>query len=108
MARGQEAKDRVIQKLKEAFGDKFIGESDKKIYVWSQENGAPMQIAISLTCPKTPIETIDTMLDFGSSDGGLNFDNITPIPVAVNASNAAEISPEEKQVVLDLMAKLGL
>ena len=106
MARGQEAKNYVINKIKEAFKEDFIGEVDKKIYVWAKENGEPMQVAISLTCPKTPVEAVNMVLDFGSSDGGLNFDDAVSIPVA--PKQKVEISAEEKQTVLDLMEKLGL
>ena len=39
MARGAEAKDYVEAKIKEAFGDDFIGTIDKKVYVWAYEGG---------------------------------------------------------------------
>ena len=39
MARGAEAKTRVIDAIREAFGNDFIGEIDKKVYVWAQEGG---------------------------------------------------------------------
>lgn len=91
MAKGQEAKDRVITALKEAFGTAFIGEIDKKIYVWSVENGAPQQVAITLTCPKTPV---------GDFEGGASSD------IAMN--NTAEITQEEMDTIAELMLKLGL
>ena len=55
MAKGNEAKEYVTKKLQEAFGEDFIGISDKKIYIWAKESGERIQIAISMTCPKTPI-----------------------------------------------------
>ena len=58
MARGQEAKNYVAKKLAEAFGADYIGEIDKKYYVWSKENGERVQVAISMTCPKTPVELL--------------------------------------------------
>ena len=58
MARGAVAKQLVIKKIAEAFGDDYIGEFDKKFYVWANENGERVQIAISMTCPKTPIEIL--------------------------------------------------
>lgn len=42
MARGAEAKNKVIEKIQSAFGADYIGEVDKKIYVWSKENGEKM------------------------------------------------------------------
>ena len=59
MAKGSEAKEYVIRKIKETFGEDFVGEQDKKIYVWGQEGGEKVQIAISLTCPKNPIGSLN-------------------------------------------------
>ena len=35
MARGSIAKEVIVKKLKDAFGADFIGEVDKKIYIWA-------------------------------------------------------------------------
>ena len=51
MAKGTIGKQNVINKIKQAFGADYIGEYDKKIYVWTTENGERIQIALSLTCP---------------------------------------------------------
>ena len=50
--RGTVAKQEVTEKLREAFGDNFIGEHEKKIYVWANDGGDRVQIAITLTCPR--------------------------------------------------------
>ena len=106
MARGAEAKANVVKKLQEAFGADFVGEYDKKVYVWSKENGEKIQIAISMTCPKTPVGAVNpASLDFG---GDLDFENMGALVVAQANFEPAEISEEEKQTVADLMAKLGL
>ena len=106
MARGAEAKANVVKKLQEAFGADFVGEYDKKVYVWSKENGEKIQIAISMTCPKTPVGAVNpASLDFG---GDLDFENMGAPVVAQANFGPAEISEEEKQTVADLMAKLGL
>ena len=55
MAKGAVAKENIAKKMAEAFGNNWIGEYDKKYYVWSEENGEKIQIAISMTCPKTSI-----------------------------------------------------
>ena len=39
MAKGNIAKSRVTDKIKEAFGSDFIGEKDKQNYVWAEEGG---------------------------------------------------------------------
>lgn len=39
MARGAIAKEEVIRKIADVFGDNFIGEVDKKIYLWANDGG---------------------------------------------------------------------
>lgn len=60
MAKGNEAKKNLINKLIAAVGPAaYLGEYDKKYYFWSEENGEPMQVAIAMTCPKNPVAVID-------------------------------------------------
>lgn len=104
MARGAIGKVNVIKKIKEAFGADFIGEYDKKIYVWTQENGERIQIALSLTCPKVQVDIVDSPIT-----GDFNFEDDAPSAVvAAGAFQPAEITDEERARVNDLMAKLGL
>ena len=106
MAKGTIGKQNVINKIKAAFGTDFIGEYDKKIYVWTQENGERVQVAISLTCPKTPIEVSGAPIP--NFSGGMDFESMGVATVAPTSFTPAEISEEEKQTVADLMARLGL
>ena len=55
MAKGQIAKENVEKKIATAFGEDYIGNFDKKLYVWANDGGERVQIALSLTCPKTPV-----------------------------------------------------
>lgn len=104
MAKGNIAKQVVIDKIHAAFGADFIGEYDKKIYVWAKENGENIQIAISLTCPKVPVEVTAAPVT-----GDFNFEDDTPsVVVAAGAYQPAEITDEERARVNDLMIKLGL
>jgi hypothetical protein len=104
MAKGNIAKQVVIDKIRAAFGADFIGEYDKKIYVWAKENGENIQIAISLTCPKVPVEVTAAPVT-----GDFNFEDDTPsVVVAAGAYQPAEITDEERARVNDLMIKLGL
>lgn len=104
MAKGAIAKQEVIQKIIEVFGKDYIGENSNKHYVWAKDGGTEkVQIAISLTCPKTPIGTIDMSTTFGD---GIDFES-API-VAQTKFEPAEITEEEKQNIADLMKKLGL
>lgn len=104
MARGAQAKEAVVAKLQSAFGDAWIGEYDKKYYVWSQENGERIQIAIGLTCPKVPVEMSSTPVS-----GDFNFEDDTPnVVVAAGGYQPAEITDDERDRVRDLMRTLGL
>lgn len=104
MAKGTIGKQNVINKIKQAFGADFIGEYDKKIYVWTTENGERIQIALSLTCPKVPVAISDN-----PTTGDFNFEDDAPnVVVAAGAYQPAEITKEERERVNDLMRKLGL
>lgn len=103
-AKGTTAKNNVINKIALAFGADYIGEMDKKIYVWADDGGERVQIAISLTCPKTQVEVVNAPAR--STDGGIDFTAGTNIP-AVEAK-PAEVTSEETQRIKDLMERLGL
>ena len=104
MAKGAVGKQNVINKIKEAFGADFIGEYDKKIYVWTQENGERIQIALSLTCPKVQVAVATA-----AATSDFNFEDDAPSTVvAAGAFEPADITAEERDRVNDLMAKLGL
>lgn len=107
MAKGAVAKENVTKVLAETFGSNFIGEYDKKIYVWANDGGEMVQIAMSLTCPKNPIQ-VDTSIT--TSTGDWDFSDSPKVNTTVAVTNAApaEISDEEKANIADLMAKLGL
>jgi hypothetical protein len=107
MAKGTQAKQLVVNKIKEAFGENFVGEVDKKIYLWSQENGERVQVAISLTCPKTPI-VIDNTVTTSGGDWDFTDEGSFSTAVAVSAAAPAEITEEEKANIAELMKKLGL
>lgn len=98
MARGAVAKQSVEEKIISAFGADFAGIADKKIYVWADDGGERVQIAISLTCPKNPIGAT-------SSEDGLNFSD-NPVQQISNFK-PAEITPEEIANVQKLLKELG-
>lgn len=106
MARGSLAKEDVVRKIAAAFGADYIGEADKKYYVYGEENGEKIQIAIALTCPKVAIETIavsapkPTALNFEEDDG--------PKAKVVVPAAPIEITAEERSNIAAMMARLGL
>lgn len=104
MARGNEAKEAVTKKLQEAFGADFIGIYDKKIYVWAKENGERIQIALSMTCPKTPIGSSEmdaAAASVKTASGDWNFETPTTRPVV-------DFTPEEKERIAALIKQFDL
>ena len=106
-AKGTIAKENVIRKLQQAFGADFVGVIDKKVYLWAEENGEKIQIAISMTCPKTPVgaPAASEFFEATSSSNILDFENMTSV---VNKPEPAIITEEEKNNIAELMARLGL
>lgn len=107
MAKGAIAKEQVAAIIAAAFEDKYIGEFDKKLYVWSEENGDPVQVAISLTCPKTPIAAAAVTATVATDDNG-DWDFSDDAKPTTTAPVAATITDEERAKVAELMKKLGL
>lgn len=105
MARGNEAKEKLINKFIEAAGDAYLGVFDKKYYFMSSENGEQIQVAVSMTCPKTPVEFAATV----EPDGDWDFTDDAPkTATAVSNAAPAEITEEEVANIEALMARLGL
>ena len=98
MAKGQIAKTQVADRIAKAFGNDWIGEYDKKYYVWATENGERLQIAISMTCPKNPVGDVSTV---GSN--AMHFEDAAPVVQATKVSPVVAGNHID-----DLMAKLGL
>lgn len=88
--RGEGAKNNVVKKIQEAFGEDFVGIKDKKIYVNAIDspNNEKLQIAITLTLPKI---TMDTVVET------TNFED-----------NPTELSSADKRKVEDLKKILGV
>lgn len=109
MARGATAKLEVIKKIEEAFGDSFIGEFDKKVYVWANDGGEMVQISIALACPKNYVGETETK-PLASAFPQSAFPEM---PVAdkgalANVKPNTEMSEEEKNNIARLIRELGL
>ena len=100
MAKGANAKQVVEDKLRAAFGTDFLGVADKKIYVQADDGGGEMvQVAISMTCPKTPFmaEGATSVTEFSTGNFG------TP-----DTFKPAEITEDELNNVRKMIKELGL
>lgn len=104
MARGSQAKTVIENKLATVFGKDYIGNIGGKIYLWADDGGERVQIAIAMTCPKT--EVAATASPPVSSDGGWDW-STSKVP-ETPAPKPAEITQEEKDMVASLMEKFGL
>ena len=105
MARGALGKDQVEKKIIKAFDADYIATIDKKIYVWADDGGDRVQIAISMTCPTTQIESTNSQSAPISTDGfGINFDDM----LAPSTKPNLEYTQEEKDTINKLIAELGL
>ena len=81
-------KEKFVAKIIEAIGAAYLGTQDKKYYF--EQDGT--QIAMTLTCPKVPIEFAARKQEEVASAQ-------TPNP---------EFTPEEKKTIENLMWKLNL
>ena len=106
MAKGAVAKTNVINKIAMAFGNDFIGEVDKKVYVWADDGGEKVQIALALTYPKTQVAAPGGSSFVDHSDW--SFEDDAPATTMAQASAKAEVTDEEKARIADMMARLGL
>lgn len=97
--RGADAKVFVENKIREAFGKDFVGvdPATKKIYVNGYENGEVVQIALSMTCPKT-LYNPGGIDDFSAGGNFGEPDIFQP----------AEITNEETERVQKMLKELGL
>lgn len=99
-AKGAIAKETAKKKIISAFCSDYIGEYDKKIYVWVQGAAGKEQVAISITCPKIQRgieETLQTTMSFEDEEIQPN-----------NPFKPAEISLEERKTLEDLMRRVGI
>ena len=103
MAKGAIAKTNVAKVIEKAFGDNYVGEFDKKYYVWADDGGNKVQIAISLTHPNVYRGVEET------SSTEMNFDDDDASAAAGSGGfTPADITPEEQDTLEELMKKLGL
>lgn len=110
MARGNAAKEEITKKIIECFGQDNVILYDKKVYINTQEDGAPIQVCLTLTCPKTMVgmesATVESVKP--SFSAGIDFESMGMETPAPTPFQPAEISEKEKETVRDLMARLGL
>lgn len=101
--KGSISKEEVFNKLLEVFPNSFMYNDNKECRINMIEDGEPVQIKVTLTAAKAPVEC--------GEDKALPGEEPTKSPAAeVSAAAPAsiELTEEEKQNVSDLMAALNL
>ena len=98
-AKGAEAKLEITNKILELFPGSF--KYDKEIRIPVIENGEEVQIKVSLTAAKVNVERDGGVLDFTKKTE-------TTAPTTSAAPQSFEPTEEEKNIVNDLLSKLGL
>lgn len=94
MAKGTIAKENLLKRFATAVGEDYICEKDKKYYFWSTENGERVQVAISMTVPKTQVECT-------APGGDLDFsEEATPKLVPMDADEKATLERLMKELDL--------
>lgn len=102
MAKGSVAKVNVANKIAEAFGADYVGcEDGKKWYVWADDGGERVQIAITMTCPKT---------NFAGSASAPAAINDAVATISADVGKQPSVSPtkmvsEDEQAILDRLRK---
>lgn len=101
--RGDLAKQSAIATIQEAFGEGFVGLIDKKLYVNVKDgpNGEVVQLSITLTMPKTPVNASAVPVSAPTGDSNAAAWESTP-------ATPTELSSEDKAKVADLCARLGI
>lgn len=78
MAKGNVAKENLIKRFAEAVGEDYAGtdETGKKYYFWSTEGGERLQVCLTLTVPKTPVNAsrASDVINFSDSDDAPPFE----------------------------------
>lgn len=107
MSRGNIAKDKLIKKFIKASGITYLGQYDKKYYFEEDDGGERVQIALTLTCPKTFIDAPNAAAP-NENLGDWDFRDEASKPVAATKAEPAVITEEEKENIANLLKKLGL
>lgn len=105
MARkGELGREKVKQQIISAFGADFVGEQDKKLYVWADDGGEKVQFAITLTMPKNPIGEVPK----NSNDWTSTSASVAPASGTVVSPAVTEITAEDEATIQELMKNLGI
>jgi hypothetical protein len=112
MAKGNFAKEEVMKKIIECFGQDQAFVYDKKLYITTKEDGAPIQVCLTLTCPKTLVSPSGAATPAeppkSAFGGGFDFESMGATTAEPEPFKPAQITPAERDTVRELMKRLNL
>ena len=94
-AKGTESKGLIFNKLQELYPNAFWEDTGKILRIPMTENGAPIEIKVTLTAAKNIL-------------GGGQFESAFPTETASAPEKVIEMTEEEKSNVSKLLASLNL
>lgn len=102
MAKGQQFKKEVQEKILQLFPNSFLHNDAKEIRICGIEEGQPIQIKVALTCAKENVEV--------GADNAMPGDFPAPKMTAPTPERTAPVQPTEaeKANVAALLKSLGL
>ena len=108
MARGIEAKQYIINKLKETFGADYLGENGGKYYISAPDDGSNIQMAITITCPTKEVIFPDPNATADCDGGAFNLNSLPPPASNSSTLGNSEMREEEIERIKKLLNKFGL
>lgn len=98
--KGSAAKEYIFKTILNTFEGSFMYNGGKEVRIPFNENGAEVQVKVTLTCAKENV---------AREDGDIpSLDSAFPDPVSTAPAPAIEVSEQEKANIAALMEKLNL
>lgn len=108
--KGSQAKIELFQQIMKLFPGSFMYNDNKELRVNMTEEGVPVQIKVTLTAAKTPVEPSESNLSDTNaikevSTGEYNWEDSSPMPKPT--ATIVEPTEEEKERVAQLVKALN-
>lgn len=108
MAKGSESKNEVFKKILEMFPGSFMYNDNKEVRLNFTENGELVQLKLTLTAAKSPVEG-DNSSEFDNPTAGVKNESFNWDDVSIEEKKElVEPTEDEKQNVAKLVEALGL
>lgn len=107
MAKKDDFKKVVMERITAALGEDVIGIYDKKLYVWANVGGEKSQVAIALTVPNVQVEAVGVQSK-KAAPGMIDFEEETSPILGVRNFTPAGFSQAEQDTINAIIKELGL